>query len=168
MTVRRLVLAWGAALLVSACGNVKPDWGFEEQVDWDIGQGSSRTDTDGDAGATSVDPCADADSGACDPFTNAGCDADAGYACSYYADSGAFACLSDSTEPADAACDAAAGPWCGPGLACALAGDGASVCVPFCCADEECAGGGPCTPFDYPNVEGPFGYCAPLAADAGI
>jgi len=168
MAVRRLGLVCAVALVLSACGNVKPDWGFEEAVDWDIGEGIGA-DSDGDAGATPGDPCADPDSLACDPLTNAGCDGDAGYACSFSAEAeGAFACLSDSTEPEGAACDAADGPWCGPALACALVADRAGVCVPYCCEDDQCAGGGPCRPFDYPEVAPPFGYCAGELADAGI
>jgi hypothetical protein len=167
MAVRRIAWACAVALFLSACGNVKPDWGFEEKVDWDIGEGLNA-DTDGDAGEAPTDPCADPDAGACDPLTNAGCDGDAGYACSFHDETeGSFACLSDSTEPEGSPCDAADGPWCGPALACAPGDGGSGVCVPFCCGADEC-GDGPCTPFDYPSVEGPFGFCSPESPDAGI
>jgi len=158
-----LGLACAAALVPSACGDVKADWGFEESVDWNVGEGSNHDDTD-----TIADPCADPDAGICNPLTSTACDADAGYACSYYAETGAFACLSDSTEVLGAACDADDGPWCGPGLACAPPDGGAGACVPFCCGDEECAGDATCAPFDYPTVAGPFGFCAVESADAGI
>jgi hypothetical protein len=159
MADRRLVSACAAALLFGACGNVEPDWGFEEKVDWDIGLGSDLEAADG--GTAPIDPCADLDAGICDPLTNAGCDADAGYACSYYAEAeGGFACLSDSTEPAGAACDGEDGPWCGPALAC-VPGVGAGTCVPFCCGDDDCADGGTCAAFDYPGLESAFGACDP-------
>ena len=161
MESRRFCFACAIALLACACGDVKADWGFEEKVDWDIGLGSDLADTDADGGTIPTDPCADLDAGACDPLTNAGCDADAGFACSYYADAeGAFACLSDSTEPAGAACDDEDGPWCGPALACAPGG-GPGVCVPFCCSEEDCADGGACAPFDYPGLASAFGACDP-------
>jgi hypothetical protein len=165
MAAIRLGLACVVALLWSACGHVKADWGFEETVDSDVGEGSSRADTDGDAGTVPLDPCSDPDAGACDPLTNAGCDGAAGYACSFYAGSGGpLACLADSTEPAGAPCDAEDGPWCGPTLTCA---PGAGVCTPFCCGDDGCTGAEPCTPLDLPSIEGALGYCAPPAPDAG-
>jgi len=160
MTARRLGLACAAALLSGACGSVGPDWGFDEQVDWDVGEGSSHD--------VVYDPCAGPDAGLCDPLTNAGCDAEAGYACSYCTGAGGpFACLSDSTEPAGSACDADDGPWCGPALACTPADGGVGVCVPYCCGDEDCGPGAPCTPFGYADVADPFGFCAPDPPDAG-
>jgi hypothetical protein len=161
MTARWLGLACAAALFLSACGDVKADWGFEEAVDWDVGEGSNHDDT--------YDPCAGTDAGLCDPLTNAGCDADAGYACSYYQGAlGPFACLSDSTEVMGAACDADDGPWCGPGLACDPPDGGPGLCVSYCCGDEDCAADVACAPFDYPDIAVSFGFCAVDTADAGI
>jgi hypothetical protein len=161
MTARRLGTACAAALWICACGSVGPDWGFEESVDWDVGAGSDHTVT--------YDPCGDMDGGTCDPLTNSGCDAGAGYACSYYQGPlGPFACLSDSTEPAGAACDADDGPWCGAALACAPADGGPGACVPLCCGDDECDDGEACAPFGYDDVAPPFGRCVePADADTG-
>jgi hypothetical protein len=169
MRVRRLAAACATCLAIGACGSVGPDWGFEQGVDWDVGEGSEHGDTSADAGSPILDPCGAPDAGPCDPLTGAGCDGAAGYACSFYtaADgTGSFACLSDSTEVEGAACDAADGPWCGPGLACSPGDGSPGVCAPFCCGDAQCASG-TCAPSGYPDVAAPFGVCADAAADAG-
>jgi hypothetical protein len=152
MTGRWLGLACVAALALGGCGDVKADWGFEEVVDWDVGEGSNHDNT--------YDPCAGADAGLCDPLTNAGCDADAGYACSYTQGVlGPFACLSDSTEAMGAPCDADDGPWCGPGLACDPPDGGAGLCAPYCCGDDDCAADATCAPFGFPHIAPSFGFC---------
>jgi hypothetical protein len=172
MTAPKLAAICAASMALAACGSVGPDWGFDESVDWDVGAGSTYGDSD-DAGAGAIDPCADPAALACDPLTNAECDADAGYACSYYADdpggSGAFACLSESTAAEGAACDADDGPWCGPALAC-VPGDGTpGLCAPLCCADDDCgAPGAICDPLGYPEVEGALGACTAPSPDGGV
>jgi len=173
MTLRVLAAICAASLIAVGCGSVGPDWGFDDNGDWDIGNCSSHGDTDGDGGTPSFDPCADTSALACDPFTNAGCDADAGLACSFYAEteggSGAFACLTDSTALEGEPCDADDGPWCGPALACQPGTGAPGLCAPFCCGDGDCAvAGGACVPFDYPNVEGPFGACEMAVPDGGV
>lgn len=166
MDARGFAATCAAAVAFAACGSVGPDWGFEESVDWDVGLGSTHGAAD-DAGAPALDPCGDPDALACDPLTNGGCDADAGYACSFDPEggggAGAFDCLSGSTGPEAGACDDEEGPWCGPGLGCS-----GGICAPLCCGAEDCAGGA-CEPAGYENVEGPFGVCGAAApADGGL
>ena len=170
MTARGIAAMCAASFALWGCGSVGPDWGFDESVDWDIGAGSTHGDTD-DAGAQAVDPCADTSALACDPFTNAGCDAGAGYACAWYADGagGGFACLSDSTAAEGAPCDADDGPWCGPALACVPDDGTAGACAPLCCAAEDCAStGGACAPFGYAGLDGPLGACGMAFPDGGL
>jgi hypothetical protein len=173
MTARVLAAICAVSFVSVGCGSVGPDWGFDENVDWDVGNGSSHDDTEGDGGTQSFAPCEDTSALSCDPFTNAGCDADAGLACSFYAEteggSGTFACLTDSTALEGEHCDADEGPWCGPALACFSGTGEPSLCTRLCCGDEDCAtSGAACAPFDYPNVEGPFGACEAAAPDGGL
>jgi hypothetical protein len=95
----------------------------------------------------------------CNPVTSKECTT-SGDGCDVVG--GAYTCLSGATEAECAACDANAGPWCGPGLTCLADNTGAGKCARFCCADTDC-GTGKC---DKTIAPGGVGLCVTTAGAA--
>lgn len=106
----------------------------------------------GAGGEGPVQPACYAGLAMCNPLTNAGC-ANPGEACDYGTKSGnvGFYCYPPPNEVPEGQPCTAHGPYCAPTFHCF------GVCKKFCCADNECAQGESCVPFD--AAQGTLGFC---------
>ncbi len=114
--------------------------------------GSMNQGGAGGQGSMPVQPECYAGLAMCNPLTNAGC-TNAGEACDYGTKAGnvGFYCYPPPNEVPEGQPCTAHGPYCAPTFHCF------GVCKKFCCADNECAQGESCVPFD--AAQGTLGFC---------
>lgn len=78
---------------------------------------------------------------ACNPVSGEPCDTANGEACDVNANGDGFQCWGSVNDtPICGECDAAAGPYCEPGMTCLSD----AACARYCCDDGDCSDGGRC------------------------